>query len=252
MTHITFDYSKAIPHFGNYEVEFLTKSVKAIHEQMHSEQSIHRDSLGWIDYPQTFDRAEFARIQQTAQHIQETSEILLVIGIGGSYLGARAAIDMLTHPFKTSLPKTVRTKPQIIFVGQNLSSTYMTQVMDVLEGKNFSINVISKSGTTTEPAIAFRVFREVLEEKYGKTEASKRIYATTDATQGAMRQLSITEGYETFTIPEDIGGRYSVLMSVGLLPMAVAGIDIEKVMHGAKQAQKELMTSKLHNNSVYQ
>ncbi|WP_285851046.1 glucose-6-phosphate isomerase [Sporosarcina aquimarina] len=252
MTHITFDYSKAIPHFGSYEVEFLTKSVEAIHEQMHSEQSIHRNFLGWIDYPETFDRAEFARIQQTAQHIQETSDILLVIGIGGSYLGARAAIEMLTHPFKTSLPEFKRKQPQIIFVGQNLSSTYMTQVMDALEAKDFSINVISKSGTTTEPAIAFRIFRKLLEEKYGKTEASKRIYATTDVTHGALRQLATTEGYETFTIPEDIGGRYSVLTSVGLLPMAIAGIDIEKVMHGARLAQKELMTEKLSENSAYQ
>ncbi len=177
---------------------------------------------------------------------------MLVIGIGGSYLGARSAIEMLTHPFKYSLPKNVKTKPQIMFVGQNLSYIYMTQVMDVLKGKGFSINVISKSGTTTEPAIAFRIFRKLLEEKYGKAEASKRIYATTDATHGALRQLSTTEGYETFTTPEDIGCRCSVLTSVGSLPMASAEIDIEKVMHGAKQAQKELMTSKLHNNSPYQ
>ncbi|WJY26425.1 glucose-6-phosphate isomerase [Sporosarcina trichiuri] len=252
MTYIKLDYTNAEPFFGHYQIEFLKESVAAIHEQMHSGRSKHQDALGWLTYPQDIDPQEIERIQKTAQHIQQTSDILLVIGIGGSYLGARAAIEMLTHPFKYSIPGPTQHKPQILYVGQNLSSTYMTQVMQALKGKDFAINIISKSGTTTEPAIAFRIFRKLLEDKYGKEEARKRIIATTDAEQGALRELAQQEGYVTFTIPRDIGGRYSVLTPVGLLPMATAGIDIQQVLTGAKQAYNELLTADITENSAYQ
>lgn len=184
--------------------------------------------------------------------IQQDSDVLLVIGIGGSYLGARAAIEMLQHSFYNVLPTEKRKTPQIIFVGNNISSTYMRDVMDLLEGKDFSINVISKSGTTTEPAIAFRIFRKLLEEKYGKEEARKRIYATTDRARGALKTLATEEGYETFVIPDDVGGRYSVLTAVGLLPIAVSGADIEAMMKGAAQAREDFSKSELEENIAYQ
>ncbi|KXH86874.1 glucose-6-phosphate isomerase [Sporosarcina sp. HYO08] len=252
MTHITFDYSKAHVHFGNYKVSFLEQTVQAIHREMHSGKSVHNDYLGWLDLPETYDREEFERIQQTAKQIKETSDVLLVIGIGGSYLGARAAIEMLNHSFYNLLPKEKREYPQVIFVGHNLSSTYISHVMDLLEGKDFSINVISKSGTTTEPAIAFRIFRKLLEDKYGKTEARKRIYVTTDPQKGALKELADQEGYETFVIPNNIGGRYSVLTAVGLLPIAASGIDITEMMAGAQKAQKELQNPVLEENAAYQ
>ncbi|WP_432363801.1 glucose-6-phosphate isomerase [Sporosarcina sp. UB5] len=252
MTHITFDYTKAVRHFGNFQVSFLEQTVSSIHEQMHNEASNHKHYLGWVDFPESYDRAEFSRIQKVADRIKKTSDVLLVIGIGGSYLGARAAIEMLNHSFYNLLPKEKRNAPQVIFVGHNLSSTYMTHVIDLLEGKDFSINVISKSGTTTEPAIAFRIFRKLLEEKYGEEEASKRVFATTDERKGALKQLATKKGYESFTIPDDIGGRYSVLTAVGLLPMAVSGIDIEEIMTGALKAQYELNEPNLANNHAYQ
>lgn len=252
MTHITFDYSKAEPFFGQYKVSFLEQSVEAIHHQMHNGESDHQQYLGWLDLPENYDRNEFAHIQKTAAKINETSDVLLVIGIGGSYLGARAAIEMLNHSFHNMLPREKRGFPQVIFVGHNLSSTYMTHVMDLLEGKDFSINVISKSGTTTEPAIAFRIFRKLLEEKYGKAEARERIFATTDERQGALKELADKEGYDTFVIPETIGGRYSVLTAVGLLPIAASGIDIDEMMAGALLAQNELMNPVLGNNAAYQ
>ncbi|MDN4605935.1 glucose-6-phosphate isomerase [Sporosarcina highlanderae] len=252
MAHITFDYSKAIEHFGHYKVSFLEHSVQSIHNQMHSEASEHSNYLGWIDLPEMYDREEFENIQKTANRIRENSDILVVIGIGGSYLGARAAIEMLNHSFYNMLPKEKRRNPQIVFVGHNLSSTYMTHVMDLLEGKDFSINVISKSGTTTEPAIAFRIFRKLLEEKYGKEESRKRIFATTDKEKGALKQLADREGYDTFVIPDNIGGRYSVLTAVGLLPIAVSGISINEIMAGALRAQRELDNPVLDENSAYQ
>ena len=252
MAHITFDYSKASQYFGHYKVSFLEQSVKSIHEQIHSGKSDHHNYLGWVDLPENYDREEFEHIQRTASKIKETSDILLVIGIGGSYLGARAAIEMLNHSFYNMLPKEKRENPQVIFVGHNLSSTYMTHVIDLLEGKGFSINVISKSGTTTEPAIAFRIFRKLLEERYGKEEAKNRIFATTDKQKGALKELADKEGYDTFVIPDNIGGRYSVLTAVGLLPIAVSGIDIENIMQGALQAQLELNNPMLENNAAYQ
>ncbi|EGQ20089.1 glucose-6-phosphate isomerase [Sporosarcina newyorkensis 2681] len=237
---------------GGYKLSYLEQTVESIHHEMHSELTPHKNYLGWIDLPSSYDKEVFDRIKKCASRIKKTSDILLVIGIGGSYLGARAAIEMLNHSFYNLLSNQMRGNPQIIFVGHNLSSTYITNVIDLLEGKDFSINIISKSGTTTEPAIAFRVFRKLLEEKYGKMEASKRIFATTDKDTGALKELANYEGYETFYIPDDIGGRYSVLTAVGLLPMAVSGININEIMTGALKAQTELMNPVLDENAAYQ
>jgi glucose-6-phosphate isomerase len=199
-----------------------------------------------------YDKEEFARILKAAEKIKNDSDVLVVIGIGGSYLGARAAIEMLNHSFYNALPSEKRQTPQVLFVGNNISSTYMRDVMDLLEGKDWSINVISKSGTTTEPAIAFRIFRKLLEEKYGKEEARQRIYATTDRQKGALKTLANEEGYESFIIPDDVGGRYSVLTAVGLLPIAVSGIDIEAMMKGAQKAREDFSHSELEDNLAYQ
>lgn len=252
LSHINFDYSKAMPFFGSYKLSFLEQTVESIHHEMHSDFTDHKKYLGWIDLPSNYDEQEFIRIQTCAKRIQETSDILLVIGIGGSYLGARAAIEMLNHSFYNLLPTEKRKTPQILFVGHNLSSTYITHVIDLLANKEFSINIISKSGTTTEPAIAFRVFRKLLEEKYGKEQAAKRIYATTDKEKGALKRLATQELYETFDIPDDIGGRYSVLTAVGLLPIAASGVDVKQIMAGALQAQEELMVPTLNENAAYQ
>jgi glucose-6-phosphate isomerase len=252
MTHVRFDYSKALPFFGEHELTYLRDAVKVAHHSLHEQTGAGNEFLGWIELPTSYDKEEFSRIQKSAQKIKTDSDILLVIGIGGSYLGARAAIEMLQHSFYNALAKEKRNTPQIIFVGNNLSSTYMRDLMDLLEEKDFSINVISKSGTTTEPAVAFRIFRKLLEEKYGLEEARKRIYATTDKARGALKTLATDEGYETFVIADDIGGRYSVLTAVGLLPIAVSGADIEKVMAGAAQAQVDFGHSELEDNPAYQ
>jgi len=252
MTHIRFDYSKALSFFGEHELTYLQDAVKVAHHSLHEKTGAGNDFLGWIDLPVDYDKEEFARIQQAAEKIKSNSDVLLVIGIGGSYLGARAAIEMLQHSFYNALPKEQRKTPQILFVGNNISSAYMKDVMDLLEGKDFSINVISKSGTTTEPAIAFRIFRKLLEEKYGKEEARKRIYATTDKARGALKTLATEEGYETFIIPDDVGGRYSVLTAVGLLPIAVSGANIEEMMKGAAQAREDFSKSELTENAAYQ
>jgi glucose-6-phosphate isomerase len=252
MTHIQFDYSKALTFFGEHEIRYLQDAVKVFHHALHEKTGQGSDFTGWIDLPVDYDKEEFARIQKAAAKIQQDSDVLLVIGIGGSYLGARAAIEMLNHSFYNALPSEKRKTPQIVFTGNNISSTYMKDVMDFLEGKDFSINVISKSGTTTEPAIAFRIFRKLLEEKYGKEEARKRIYATTDKAKGALKTVADEEGYETFVIPDDVGGRYSVLTAVGLLPIAVSGADIEAMMKGAAQAREDFGHSELKNNLAYQ
>jgi glucose-6-phosphate isomerase len=214
MTHVRFDYSKALTFFGEHELTYLRDAVKVAHHSLHEQTGAGSDFLGWIDLPTNYDKEEFSRIQKSAEKIKADSDVLLVIGIGGSYLGARAAIEMLQHSFYNALSKEQRKTPQVIFVGNNISSTYMRDLIDVLDGKDFSVNVISKSGTTTEPAIAFRIFRKLLEEKYGQEEARKRIYATTDKARGALKTLATEEGYETFVIADDIGGRYSVLTAV--------------------------------------
>lgn len=252
MTHVRFDYTKALTFFSEHELTYLRDFVKVAHHSLHEKTGAGSDYLGWIDLPKDYDREEFSRIQSAAEKIKSDSDVLLVIGIGGSYLGARAAIEMLQHSFYNALSKEKRKTPQILFVGNNISSTYMKDVIDLLEGKDFSINVISKSGTTTEPAIAFRLFRKLLEEKYGIEEARKRIYATTDKARGALKTVATEEGFETFVIPDDVGGRYSVLTAVGLLPIAVSGADIVEMMKGAEQARVDFSESELEDNIAYQ
>ncbi|KIL44086.1 glucose-6-phosphate isomerase [Jeotgalibacillus campisalis] len=252
MTHIRFDYSNALDFFGEHELTYLQDTVKQAHHALHEGTGAGSDYLGWIDLPVNYDKEEFSRIQKSSQKIKDDSDVLLVVGIGGSYLGARAAIEMLNHSFYNAITKEQRKTPQVIFIGNNISSTYMRDVMDVLEGKDFSINVISKSGTTTEPAIAFRIFRKLLEEKYGKEQAKNRIYATTDQSKGALKTLADDEGFETFVVPDDVGGRYSVLTAVGLLPIAVSGVDIEAMMKGAADAREAYSSSELEQNEAYQ
>lgn len=249
---VRFDYSKALTFVGQHEIDNLAPAVKLAHEQLHNGTGAGSDYLGWINLPTDYDKEEFVRIRKAADKIRSDSDALVVIGIGGSYLGARAAIEMLQHSFYNTLPKERRGSPQIFFAGNNISSTYVAHLLQVLEGKDWSINVISKSGTTTEPAIAFRIFREALETKYGKDEARKRIYATTDKARGALKKLAEAEGYESFVIPDDVGGRYSVLTAVGLLPIAAAGIDIDEMMQGARDAQAAFGNPNLSDNQAYQ
>ena len=249
---VHFDYSKALTFVSQHEIDYFKEPIRLAHEQLHNKSGAGSDYLGWIDLPSAYDKKEFARIQAAAKRIQSNSEVLIVIGIGGSYLGARAAIEMLSHSFYNMLPKDKRNTPEIYFAGNNISSTYMTHLMQLIEGKDFSINVISKSGTTTEPAIAFRIFKDLLEKKYGKEEAKNRIFATTDREKGALKTLATAEGYETFIIPDDVGGRYSVLTPVGLLPIAVAGIDIDEMMQGARDASEEFSNPNVEENLSYQ
>jgi glucose-6-phosphate isomerase len=251
-SHIKFDYSNAQPFVQDHEIMNMRDAVKLYHHTIREKTGAGNDFLGWVELPNTYDKEEFARIQKSAEKIKSDSDILLVIGIGGSYLGARAAIEMLQHSFFNVASKEDRKAPQVFFVGNNISSTYMHDLMEVLKEKDFSINVISKSGTTTEPAIAFRIFRKILEEKYGVEEAKTRIYATTDKARGALKSLADEKGYETFVIPDDVGGRYSVLTAVGLLPIAAAGIDIEEMMKGAGAAFTEYDTAELEDNQAYQ
>lgn len=252
MTHVRFDYSNALTFFNEHEITYLRDFVKVAHQSIHEQTGAGSDYLGWVDLPTNYDKEEFARIQKSAEKIKSDSDILLVIGIGGSYLGARAAIEMLNHSFYNALSKEQRKTPQVIFVGNNISSTYMKDLYDLLEGKDFSINVISKSGTTTEPALAFRIFRKLLIEKYGEAEAKHRIFATTDKARGALKTLATEEGYESFVIPDDVGGRYSVLTAVGLLPIAVTGVDIEAMMKGAQAAREDFGKAELEENQAYQ
>jgi len=246
----------AVKFNGNYltgfikphEYSAIEAQVKAAHEMLHNGTGLGNDFLGWLKLPENYDRDEFARIKAAAEKIKKDSDVFVVIGIGGSYLGARAAIELLKSPFYNDKKKDT---PDIYFVGNNINSGYLNDILEICEGRDISVNIISKSGTTTEPAIAFRVFRELLEKKYGKEGAKSRIYATTDKARGTLKGLADKEGYETFVIPDDVGGRYSVLTAVGLLPMAVAGCDIVKVMEGAYTAQKELSVCDLEKNDCY-
>ena len=222
--------------------------VEEINEELIEKSEDESEFLGWLNLPTDYDKKEFARIKKCAEKIRKDSDILLVIGIGGSYLGARAVIEALHSSFSQMKDE----KPHIIFVGNNLSPDYVNDVIEVLQGKDFSINVISKSGTTTEPAIAFRIFREILEGKYGIKEARKRIYVTTDKKKGALKQLADSEGYEQFVIPDDVGGRYSVLTAVGLLPIAASGLNIDKLMEGARIAEDRYADTSLEYNQCYQ
>ena len=233
MDHVSFDYSNALKFVAEHEVESMKFTAMNAAEKLKSRKGEGNDFQGWIDLPINYDKDEFARIKKAAAKIQADSDVLLVIGIGGSYLGARAAIEFLRHGFYNEMTKESRKTPQIYYVGNSMSGTYIEDVIDLLGDKDFSINVISKSGTTTESAIAFRVFLELLEKKYGKAEAAKRVYSTTDKARGALKTLSDSAGYECFVIPDDIGGRFSVLTAVGLLPIAVSGADIDKLMEGA-------------------
>ena len=210
------------------------------------------DFIGWVGLPENYDRVEFARIKAAAERVRENAEAFVIIGIGGSYLGARAAIEFLRHGFYNEMTKEARKTPQIYYIGNSMNGTYIEDVIDLLEGKDFSINVISKSGTTTETAIAFRVFRELLIQKYGKEAAAKRIYATTDKARGALKTLADTEGYECFVIPDDVGGRFSVLTAVGLLPIAVSGADIDALMAGAAAGREVALNKPFEENPALQ
>ncbi len=249
---ITYDYSKASPFISGQEIDLMGKLVEDAKELLVSKTGAGNDFLGWIDLPAAYDKEEFARILKAAEKIKSDSEVLLVIGIGGSYLGARAAIEFLRHSFYNTVSKEIRKTPEIYFVGNSISSTYIKHLMDVIGDRDFSVNMISKSGTTTEPAIAFRVFKEMLEEKYGKAEAAKRIYATTDKSRGALKNLATEEGYESFVVPDDVGGRFSVLTAVGLLPIAVSGADINKLMEGAQAGREQALKADFANNDALQ
>ncbi len=247
---VIFDCSKAADFIRQEEFDYIKTSVLAARDTLVEKSGAGNDYLGWIDLPVDYDKEEFARIKEAAAKIQKDSDVLLVIGIGGSYLGARAAIEFLSHSFYNNLPKSRRTTPEIYFVGNSISSKYIKDLTDLLEGKDFSINIISKSGTTTEPAIAFRVFKKLLEEKYGAEEAKKRIYATTDKAKGALKNLANEEGYESFVVPDDVGGRYSVLTAVGLLPIAVSGADIDQLMAGAAYGREKALNAAFEDNAA--
>ena len=247
---VTFDYSKAAPFIGEHEVKAMSNIAAAAKAELLSREGLGNDFLGWIDLPENYDKEEFARIKKAAAKIQSDSEVLVVIGIGGSYLGARAAIEFLRHGFYNNVSKEIRKTPEIYFAGSNISSSYVKGLIDVIGDRDFSVNIISKSGTTTEPAIAFRVFKAMLEEKYGKEEAAKRIYATTDKARGALKNLATEEGYESFVVPDDIGGRFSVLTAVGLLPIAVSGADIDKLMEGAASGRDMAINAPFEENDA--
>ncbi len=236
MQTLKFDYYKASAFLKEHEITYLDSFIKCAHDMLHKKTGPGNDFLGWVDLPVNYDKNEFSRIKAAAEKIKADSDVLVVIGIGGSYLGARAAIEALSHSFYNMLPKAQRKTPEIYFVGNNISSAYIVELLELIKDKDVSVNVISKSGTTTEPALAFRIFREYMENKYGKKEAAARIYATTDKARGALKKLANEEKYESFVIPDDVGGRYSVLTAVGLLPIAAAGIDIDRMMKGAQDA----------------
>lgn len=250
--NISFDYSNARFMVSDDNLKAMSKRVLDAKEVLVSRTGAGNDFLGWLDLPINYDKEEFARIKKAAAKIQSDSEILIVIGIGGSYLGARAAIEALRHSFYNVIPKEQRKTPQIFFAGNNISSTYLEHLLEVVGDRDFSINIISKSGTTTEPAIAFRLFKRLLIEKYGEKEAAKRIYATTDKAKGALKHLADAEGYETFVVPDDVGGRFSVLTAVGLLPIAVSGADIDKLMEGAAYSRDFCLTQPFEQNYALQ
>lgn len=249
MKKIIVDYSKT--GVQAQEIACLEKHILLAHQMLHEGSGAGSEFVGWLDLPIHYDQDEFARIKKAAEKIQQNSDILIVIGIGGSYLGARACIDALSHSFYNGLSKEQRQTPQIYYVGNNLSGAYLTHLLDICKDKEVSVNVISKSGTTTEPAIAFRIFKKFMEEKYGKSGAKERIFATTDKTKGALLTLAKEEGYETFVISDDIGGRFSVLTAVGLLPIATAGINIDELMQGAIHAREGYNEQNIEQNECY-
>lgn len=252
MGQVKFDYSKTAGYVHEHEVESMKALTESARKLLLSKSGAGNDYLGWIDLPVDYDKEEFARIKKAAEKIKSDSDVLVVIGIGGSYLGARAAIEFLGHNFFNSVSKDLRKAPEIYFVGNSISSNYLAGLVDVIGDRDFSVNIISKSGTTTEPAIAFRVFKKMLEEKYGKHGAAKRIYATTDKAKGALKKLADAEGYEEFVVPDDVGGRFSVLTAVGLLSIAVSGVDIDELMAGAASARKRCIENDFDNNDAMQ
>lgn len=250
MGKITFDYSKTAGFISEEEIGYMSRLTEQAKDVLVSKNGAGNDFLGWIDLPVDYDKEEFSRIEKAAEKIKKDSDVLIVIGIGGSYLGARAAIEFLRHGFYNSLLKEKRGTPEIYYVGNSISSTYLQGVIDVIGDRDFSVNVISKSGTTTEPAIAFRIFKKMLEDKYGQEEAAKRIYATTDKARGALKDLATKEGYESFVVPDDVGGRFSVLTAVGLLPIAVSGADITALMDGAASGRELALNEKFEDNEA--
>lgn len=252
MKKIGFDITRCGNFIEEKEIIYFNSFIKEAHEMLNNKTGPGKEFLGWVDLPVSYDKSELERIKRAAERIKSDSQALVIIGIGGSYLGARAVIEALSHSFYNNLDSEERKTPEIYFAGNNMSSKYLTDLLDVLKDKDISINVISKSGTTTEPAITFRVLREYMEQKYGKDKAAERIYATTDKEIGAMRKLAEEEKYETFVIPDDIGGRYSVLTAVGLLPIAVSGINIEELIAGAAFAYNAYNSPNLMENECYQ
>ena len=252
MSGIGFDYGKAKDFISPCEVDYLRDMTKTCHDMLHAKSGAGNDFLGWVDLPVAYDKEEFARIKKAAAKIQSDSDVLVVIGIGGSYLGARAVIEALRHSFYNMVDKSVRKTPEIYFAGNSISPTYLADLIDVIGERDFSLNIISKSGTTTEPAVAFRVLKALCEKKYGKDGAKSRIYATTDKARGALKALCDEEGYETFVVPDDVGGRFSVLTAVGLLPIAVSGADIDKLMEGAAAGYEEYKNPNIDENICYQ
>ncbi len=243
MDKLTFDYSNALGFIEEHEVQYLSGPVAAANQLLKTKTGPGSDFLGWMNLPFEYNKEEFDRILKAAEKIKKDSQVLIVIGIGGSYLGARAAIEFLKSPFYNQLKKDT---PDIYFAGNSISSAYLSELIAVIGDRDFSVNVISKSGTTTEPALAFRIFKKLLVEKYGETGANQRIYATTDKSRGVLKQLADAQGYETFVVPDDIGGRYSVLTAVGLLPIAVSGADISELMRGAQEACKDFAGDELN------
>ena len=252
MEKLNFNYQFAKNFFNENELKQIKPYVELANEVLASKTGAGNDFLGWVDLPENYDKDEFDRIKKAAEKIKNDSEVLIVIGIGGSYLGAKAAIEFLSHSFYNNLPKDKRKTPEIYFAGTNMSGVYLQHLIEVVGDRDFSVNVISKSGTTTESAIAFRVFKKMLEEKYGKEEAAKRIYATTDKERGALKTLATAEGYETFVVPDNVGGRFSVLTAVGLLPIAAAGINIDDLMAGAKDAMNDFANKNMDENQALQ
>ncbi|WP_332381020.1 glucose-6-phosphate isomerase [Lactococcus cremoris] len=251
MAHIKFDYSKLTPFVAENELYEIQWQIDGAAKLLHEGKGAGSDYIGWLDLPEDYDKEEFARIQKAAKKIQSDSEVLIVIGIGGSYLGARAAIDFLSNSFVNLQTAEERKAPRILYAGNSISSSYLADLVDYVADKDFSVNVISKSGTTTEPAIAFRVFEEMLVKKYGREEANKRIYATTDKEKGAVKVNADANNWETFVVPDSVGGRFSVLTAVGLLPIAASGADIIALMEGANAARKEYTSTNVHENDAY-
>ncbi len=233
---------------AEHEIDAMLEQVKLAHKTVHEKTGMGSDFLGWLDLPVNYDKDEFAEIKKAAEKIKKNTDVFIVIGIGGSYLGARAAIEFIRSPMYNNIKKDT---PDIYFAGNSISADYLNELLGICEGRDVSINVISKSGTTTEPAIAFRIFKKLLEDKYGAEGAKERIYCTTDKKRGTLKELSTREGYQTFVVPDDVGGRYSVLTAVGLLPMAVAGIDLDMVMKGAQDARENFSCNDLDNNDCY-